>query len=976
MLSRTYRTTCLLAILSLSIFPASVARSQILEQVKEPPTVPQTLMFIEMLEGDQTIAESINDPMWNLKAGSGRILIELPIQFGPVAEPTEVKSPGIDLGSSRFVCWRIDPKYSTIRDDQAEAPAETDLEKLTPLQRSDLLLLSPDRIKEIYGESGPTPSRVQGTSDGPAESARRVRTVLPETASRLAREITVMPDGSVKWSLARAIPGMDIDQGDDPYKLKLRSSRLRDMRPERQVRPARQAGEDARDYRERVREVEDRYRDEMQKYRELSTQVRELPEAFVVGELDRVFAVFELAGSIRNLKLEGPAPLPWEPTFETFRDIRQWLKTPPQDTQTDMPGLTNEQLKVIQTLDNSLDTSQPLSYEAAAMVLDRMNVVPGVESGSSLYGLLQRIVKGPSQNGRLLVVEDLSATLPPSEATSNLLAEASEFMSSAEQWATLNGMLTAELADEKSQQLLIDAANRVLRDPQGQAVFDVLAVLTTKANANDALNEMLIRKMDFAAMPLQRRKQAYRFVARYASLSPAVADWLQDALLRQPGLAPETLDAISTIRENESGFVLGAWPIRGVDDGLIVMLSDKDQAVNNAAWQALPGFTLAPQARQQTLVQRAGKAEQNPTEAKGQPSETGPPPARDVIEAIVNAALSQPTTPRTLVPFLVAQDQGSSDSQRPTDLTDRVTLALLRVMQHGDMLGKQQAVAVLIGSERPLIKGFLELDPAKREAVLRELWAVRGEMSIDQTPLLLGMVRQSPFVEPMVALLSDPKTANPLPPVTAMAQALGDEASLLREASGQDTAVRRAAVAALVVQTGGDETAARKLAERFILSPDQTDNGLRKLWSQAREELVMATLSNAQGRYRLILTIAKATPEEPNENNPDKKDAEEDNETKAYQLGIADLQVEGTSVSFNNGLILKPLVETSQLAIEEPGTLKMFDVEGLADLPLEEAEKPWKLSQDTDGVWSGDVKLPDDKTATFQMTPVQIGDGG
>lgn len=981
MISRVFGLTALLMMPGVFLLGTTQVQAQALAVSNDEPTVAQSLIFPEFLENEKSLTESLNDPVWDLRAAPGRTLIQLPIQIGPVTEATEIKSPAMDVGSSRFVCWRIDPAYSTSHEAEPDEVVETEADELSPMQRADLIMLSGEQIKSIYGEDGPSPAVNIDETGQPTTERRGVRTVLPDEASRLTREITVRPDGSIAWSLERALVGMNIHDGDQPYKLKMRSDRLRDLRPKRPVRPRRNSGEDARTYRQRVHEIEEKYRDAMREYQDLSKAVRELPDEFVVGELDQVYAVFEIANSVRNFKLEGAAPLPWEIPFDTFGDLRTWLKQPPTNSDAQDAELSGEPLRVVDSLSRLLNEQQPLSYEAAAMVLDRMGVVPGVEFESQLYNLLKRIVTGPNQKARLLVVEDLSATLPPTEATASLLAAAAKFMSSAEQWAMLSGMLTADLTDEQSQKMLVETANRVLSDEQGRAVFDVLSALAQKAKSNQTLNAQLIKTFNFSSMPPERFEAMVRFIARYASSSPIVADWLHMRLLRDAQTAEPVLEALWTIHENDRELVLGDWPIRGTNDGLITILLDANYPADGMAWRVLPDFSLTKEARQQAQSSMSDKNRKLAKDATDDEASEGDAPPLDVIQALVDAGLAQATTPRTLVPFLVSQDRSATDPHDPTDLSHRIALALLRLIREADALGKQQAVAVLIGSNRALSKSFSSLSPDEREATLREIWATRGDMTLDETPLVLGMIRHDSAIEPITALLSDPETADPLPGVKAVAKAAGDEQDLLQLTWGDDTPVRRAAVAALVIQNDADETAARRLADQFIAAPDQTDKGLGELWAKAREELVMRTIRESQGRYQLTLKVETFTEDQADDAADQTDDAgdpadaaAEDEPAKVYELGIADLQVEGSSVSFNNGLILAPLVETSQLALEEPSALKIFEIDGLVDVPLEESEKPWKLKRDEQGVWSGGSKLPDDQQVTLIMKPIEMGD--
>lgn len=951
---------CLLACLSAVLLLVTSAKvdAQLTVVTNEGNAVTQRLVLETLLANPQTETQNIPDPVWELKPAPGRMFIQVPIHFAPVKETVEVKAPAVDVGASRFVCWRIDPQpkqtgTTTISNSNNDAT-----NTLTPVQRADALLLTTEQFQKLHGNTT-SAARTDGTTNS-SPRQRQVKTVLPSDASRVTRELKLLPDRAISWTLDRAIVGMQIIPGDQPYKLKLRSDRLRDLRPERPERPTRNAGEDARDYRLRVRKVEDVYRDAMRDYRELSSKVRELPEDFVVTDVEQVYAVFELSTSLRTLKFEGAAPLPWTPSSEMFQQLRNWMRQPPSSA--GGTTLSDAQLQTIETLTASLQQQQPLTYQAAALVIEKMNVTKRVEMDSSLYTLLQRIVAGPSNPARLLIVKQLAAALPPTQATTSLLAEAAKQMSSQEQWVTLSGMMNATLSDEKSSELLVATTNRILALPDGQDVFEVLAPLAKKQASNSKLREKLVSELDFASMPKPRREQAYRFVARYAGVLPGVNDWLQLNILSDASQANEALAFISNLRETDKTAVLAAWPIRNTSDGMVALLKTEDAAPDSPAWQALLGFVLKKQAAKTT--------------------EQDEP---DLIVVLTEAGLQHRDTPQTLVPFLVAQDTASNPN--PT-FSESITTSLMQTMIQGSELARQQATAMLVGTGRDLNKSLATFSPNERAVIVRRLWANRAKSSLAETPLLLGVIRDDDAVEAMAALLADPEQAQPVPSVKAMAKAAGSEADLLTKLTGDDTKLRRAVVAALVIQSDGDETFARRLAEDFINAQDQTEDGMRRLWQESREDLAMRNITAAEGRYRLTLKVTpfpkpeadeaagdEAAAEQPKPDKPaDKPDGEKPLET--YELGIVNMKVDGMTVSFNNGLILKPMVQTSQLALEQPATLKLFNVEGVAELPLEQAEAPLVLTRDAKGVWTGESKIPDSRMQgkmILIMTPVTMG---
>ena len=918
------------------------------------PTVPQTLNLQTLLTSDQVILESVADPVWQLKARPGRIYVLLPIELGEVAQPTELNKPAIDLGASRFVAWYLPAtiENQTQADGKPVAlPEQTS--QMDPAQHQTF-------IDRLMLTDTPLASRLQpdvDARDDSADSARsrnQTRRTLPDQASRLTRDLVVQPDGAIIWEMERAIPGGEIPEGEQPYVLKMRPDLLRDKRPVREPRPKRQPNEDARTYRAKIQELDGKYRDAMRDYRELDQSVRSLPDEFALPSVTQVWAVFELRDAIRILKIEGDAPLPWEINFTDFKKLRDLTKTPPSSPAADTGfTLSNEQLDAVTLFDQILNDSEPLSFYAVAMVLEKMNIIADVESDDPLFKLLSRIIAGSSSPARSIVVEQLAAQLPPTEATSSLLALAADRITAEEQWAILRGMLQGSLADQASQQLCVDTANRVLASSDGPDVMEVLARLVGKARGDAALQKVFAAGIDFAAMPDDRRQQAMRFVARYAGVQPLAADWLQLNLLANPATVVATLDQLSKLRQNEADWLLTPWPIRNQTDGLLAQLN-QDTAIEGAyekAWRVLPGFALpTPDPRQRRKTQES--------------------PEPDRIGLIVEAGLATKPTPSTLVPFLVAQDVAvnTTRSQSSQALLP-ITTALMQVVMQADDLGTKQAAAALLGSGRPIDEAIIALPADQREQFIRRLWVAGASTPIadvKDTPLMLSLVHDDNAAKVIGKLLAEPVEDEALPSLDVIAQVPGDDAQMFALTRKEDDALRSALVAAMVHMAGGDEKAARVLAERFVLLPDQTEEGRRQFWDRTRENLAMKTITDAAGRYALTLRIAPAPPEAPEASEGATESTAETSEVapqapafETYQLGVVGLLVEGTNVKLSNGLVLTPVLETASLTIQEPGALKLFEVDGVAELPLEQAQTPWSLRIQKDGSWQGGTTIPD-----------------
>lgn len=951
------------------------ARGQTSESAA-PQSELQTLDLPWLLTQPQVMTEEVDDPIWNLQAGEGRILVQLPIRFAPVQTPTAIEDPVYSLSASRFVVWRLPSerevanfqrKPTQHNRSQSSAHIRLLADPASPQhtpesQRAaiDAVLLTDTSYAPAASSSHEDDASVSDDTVG----SRATSIAPPEDAPQLTREFTLHSDGRVTWELERVVPGADVSEGDKLYHFKLNPSQLRDKQPQRPQRPQYRDGQDRREYREKVREMERDYREKAQAYRDLADQVRDLDETFAIAKPPIIWAIYEIPARLRDIEFEGPAPYPWELEAKQFEQLRELAASPPTGRRSEDNALSDEQRQAVALLNNITQSNQAVALEAAAFVVNRMDLVATMPADGPAYQLVERIITGPSQPARSRLIGSLSSVLPPTDATAKLMPLAAKRMTAHEQLIALQGMLNASLDSDASQQLMLTLANQALTDAQGPDVSQVLTVLTSQAGDNAALQDALAQQVAFEQMPDDRLEDAIAFVARYAAARPMVARWLQENLLQSGKTISPTLEVLHRDLEGRltvaglspgEPVAVGPWPVFSAKDGLLAALQGSDEAIREKAWAVLPGFAFAPEVL--TENQLRSTSDEN----------------ADAVSIVVQTGLDQQPTPSTLVPFLAAQDE-EAESPSP-----RITVALLRIAgsTRADKNAVQQAAKALVGSGRDLDEAakLAELTAEKRERIARQTYAVDRGVDADKTPVILGLVRDPQMFGPYADIIVQQSRSEQLTS-ESLACALGDEDDFLKLTSSDDPQLAEAAVAGLVLLEGGDESSTQTLAEEFAkLAPDDRE-AKKQLWAEARQQIHAKQFEQAAGRYNVLLTprVADEQPSDEDETNDVDANEPSDDDASAKQpmvLGLVDMQSADGVMQLNNGIVLTPASDRMVLLIEEPTALTMFTVPALAELSLNEVSAPIELHPQVDGTWQATFETPDGTTWLLTMTPAK-----
>ena len=342
-----------------------------------------------LLHDERVFAETVDGPVWRLSAGPGRRLVQLPLEPIAGAVAREIGTPVVEVSGGRFLAWEVPAEAEADLTLLGDGPTDAELLDL------DTLL---DRGPELSVEAG---AGALGELAEGIDAAVGLGGV-PEGAPRLAREVTLTPDGTVVWSMDRAIPG-EVVEGDAPYLLKLRGERLRALQPER---PGRQAGLD-RDA-ERAAQIE--FRNAFAEFRELQTTVRNLPERFEEPRPDLLWAVFETSSQLGRLSVRGPEAGEWsisDADFELLRTFGTTLGTAGADTGLDAAAASAVNRLTLLTGDN-----HPWTQRLVSLALVDADAASKVQINDPLFVLMGSVLGSSDALARNRLVYALTQVEP------------------------------------------------------------------------------------------------------------------------------------------------------------------------------------------------------------------------------------------------------------------------------------------------------------------------------------------------------------------------------------------------------------------------------------------------------------------------------------------------------------------------------------------------------------------------------------
>ncbi|MFW6058766.1 MAG: hypothetical protein ACODAQ_01205, partial [Phycisphaeraceae bacterium] len=774
---------------------------------EDEPSLQAKLDVEALLTRERVLDEQAEGPVWTVTPQPGRRLIHVPIRFEQPEAELDVRQPPVELDGGFFIAWHIQPREPEPQTGLGRRGDRRDRSQRRDMGRG--MDMDMDRAPFPPEGAAPDPQMIDPSSDSAPRVPAGPPDNFPPDAPHFTREITLLPNGRVRWELDRNIPRAEVQEGEQAWRMKLRPGRFRELFPEAPERPRDRSADVQRQWRADMVE----HRDVVRELREFQRGVMDLQDVFEIGPRPQLWAVISVFSSTRELTFLGDAPLPWTIAMDDLRLLRE------QAASEEIAGDGE-----LARMNELAATGHPLTLRALAHALHRTDTGAEVESGTPVYRLLETIVRGDDDLARQRVLRDLARAAPPSRAALQLLREAAPMMDPQTKLLSLRSLLRADLSDTQRQREVIETTNRLLADQEGPAPAGVLQVLTEQIGEDSPLLLPASHNIDLAALPEDRRDAAIAYTIGAAGRSPLAANWIDHRLLgtNEHEVVHRTLDLLARADTGPNAvtpIVEGAFdllferrasaqetdqpdvmprvevpiPIPSENHALYRILNSGNEDLRRLAWEALPMFRVPDE---------AGDSE------------------RQQYEQVLDAALEQPRTPPKIVTFLDHQPDGLL-----------AATGLLRVALDGDEQAAQEASRALHGSGRPIGEALLRLEEAERNLAARELY----EALMGEAPLTVGLMRGRDS-ERVVEWFGAQVAAGQLPDSKQWARVY-DEEQLVSRIGSSDPELARGAVAALVAQAGGAPDAAQELAARFANQSDRSTEAMRESWRQAKRNI-------------------------------------------------------------------------------------------------------------------------------------------
>ncbi|MEX2545859.1 MAG: hypothetical protein WD316_12095 [Phycisphaeraceae bacterium] len=952
-----------------------------------PP--PLRLDIETLLLSDDVLAERITDPVWAIEARPERQLVLVPLLIGPVDQPLELEEPTITLRGGRFVAWHVtEDEVQTSsrgrggrggRGGGGGGGGGDDM-----YMNDDLYIGGYDR------QMGGGPVRRGPALPAEAEVDEHG---VPADAPRLARSITLTPDGRIQWGVATAISGAEIGDGDGRYVLRLRPDRLRELAPSRddgsqQQMTGRRQDEPmtGRERAEQRRELREQFQAEREAFMDLREAVQELDETFDMPAPTRVWAVFELPAAQRSLAFDGDAPLPWSIGLDDYEAVRQFVGT--------RGRRGREAAMSLNALTTLARSEHPYTRQIAAHAAAAADVASNAEPFSDEYRLLTALLEADDDTSRHAVLESLASMRRPSEAGTRLLREVADHPNATTRLLALRGLLAADPGADDHLAQLLGTVSDMLADPSGPPADVVLEEIIVGIGSDRRIVDQVTTAIAFDRLSGERLDQAVRYIIDTAPREPLAAAWLDDGLLASgsDSLVRQTLAVLAEAQPDANGGdrqssalgwaigrVLGGrgstdsaaseqGPSRGriviesADHAIFPALASDDPATRELAWQALGRFSFV--------------------EEGDMPRFGGVGRSDDRVDSLVSAALAHEPTPPQAASFLARHEGFGAGAP-----------GLVRLA--GQATGEAASIAgrALWGSQQNLTGPVGELEPAERYAFAAAVYEGR----FGRVPATAGLMLAEPrdrrddtasWFADQVADGRDPQPGD-------WVAAFGGEMRLAQLLGADEPELAAGAAAALVAAAGADDDEVESLARELAGEEDP-----RAAWRQMRQSIHARQLAHMEGEYRMVMLLRGEANQELAEMNEQqaraylmmaRQQAQEMTREEAramgvrrgpaagdkpvtdrVNLGVVDVIVEDTNVRLAGDIVSVEIPETRfALRITQLAELRNIPGAALDHIPLGRTIGDMDLTPQPDGAWVGQVDMLDTRVLELRLEPVR-----
>lgn len=925
-------------------------------------------------------AQMLRDPVWSVRAGPGKKIVLIPFTVNQHDKTIDLSRAPISLRGARFIGFYVPPA------DQHQARAAEagpDFKALAAAKAEDLdKILFGDPEEESRKES-PAPGDdpvlpTDGEGDPEAKPEGDDRPgPAPETAPRLARKLKFHPDQTVEWSMDRSFPSAEVQGAgaDNLYPYKLDPKLLEAQQPPKGERVTRNDGEDAREYAQRRKEAQLVEREAQKEFRDLRAALRDLPTDFREPAPKVVYAVLEVAerGAI---SLEGPGPLSWSLSTEAHEQMQQLASG--QLRPADDVGK-----KALEALAKLAEGKHANDLRGIAIGILRGNLVDSIEQDDAGFKLIAKMLAAEDTMARRTVQYAVARTPRPTRVSAALLEAASRSAVTEEremlQVASQRTLFGLEAAKPESAGFLISKVNEAIADPSAIAPARVLNDLLNalgKAGASGGgspesmgkMLEVMAGRMDAGKLTGEHFDAVVNVLISQAPTNMIAAGLLDQAMLQsaKPDHVIRTLELLGEaqlkVEFSESDPSqeprLLTIPMASKQSGLIKSLLSVTERRKALAWAALPKFHII----ESRAVAQEGVTPATPVE---------------IFDAILKLASEEAQAPASVVSFIANQRERSIDAVAPRRL-----LELLSDADADDPIAKAAAEEILRSGDRygEVLQRFV------KDEQVKVVLAMYGSMT-GSAPLVVGLIAEQS--DATVTWFRDQLKQGVLPSAQDWAaqaanEVNGGEARLISLAASEEDGLAVAAAAALVLNAGGGKADQKRFARDVSQLETRSLVSVKEVWGEVKKDLYGRVLANAQGTYKLVVTLTKpkATANQPirlgeTEPAPDAvPDAEagvpKPEQGERYDLGLVELTANDGAVALSIQSITTSMTPNRLgIRISKLESFASLGAAGLVrlDKTVVEAVVVDLLPQ-PDGSWSGQAALLDETQMTIALVPV------
>lgn len=938
--------------------PTPVEQPQPVEPAQEPAEDlgPMTLEIdLERLLFD-TQGSNLQDPVWRLTPRPGKSILLVPFTVDNIHRTNKLSRFPISVRTGRLIGFVIPKPDATNRSTDA-------------MDLSRIIRAAPGELHEMLFAPADDEAAEQPTNNSPTEDEAKP---TPDNAPRLAREITLHADGTVRWQMDRSFNGGEAQSASEQnlYGYKIDPEALRAAQPEKAERLTRNEGEDSRAFALRKRESQVAEREKMTVYRELRDSLRNLPESFSEPLPSVLYAAMEVPAD-NVLSFQGPAPLPWALDDDKKKFFDQLARGGNLFQDGENKDLAGKAVTMIQ--------GHPLDARAIAIATMRSKLAGQVKADDPGYEIITRLLQSNDQATRRIALYSVATVTPPTLASAKLIGVAGEASLGEERkmlsFASLSKLFSTQADNPENASTLIERVSQAITDPQGpsapriiEKVLDSLAPFANsgRQQLDSATSDVMVKEIDLSGVTPEESVGVIAAIIERSPTNPVAAGWLDQQLLGSADkeIVNQTLsqlyeskievtapDAVAydgtaearpepkPVLDADTLVLSGTIPMNRQDHALLGFFDSNDDLQQAAAWAVLGRFHLALPAPEHVAT---------PQPTEGEPVD----PTLAMFDAILAKAKQREKMPASVVAFIV--------NQTDTALTKVANERFVELLATPDLQEKTASAALTAYVAEPerYNEVIAAMESKSKWALMESMYRSQGQ----EPPLMAGMIADTgATLKWLTTYVHDQVRLPTVDDWSERAVAMG-ESGFLTAAASEDTTLSVAASAALVMSAGGDEQQEQAFAQTVALMEARTAEEVKKQWEEQRRKIFADAYKRAQGTYLLVVSLRDAVVAG--------SDDDAEPAVKRIDIGLVELRAEGVELSLSiEAVTLSPVDGRLGIRIDKPASLRSFDKPELSKIAPEHFGQSIDLLPQLGGVWSGETSLPDGKTLIVSLEP-------